>query len=377
MNVVNITYYVVLFIIYFSQLPNMEPDTNNESLIQSEVEALRDKFPNTQDLYTEVCVLLFFRHGITPSANKLYQLVRKGSMSAPAEALGKFWGNLREKSRIRIENPDIPEDLKIVAGEMVGAIWTKAQGVAHESLNSLRADALKSAQQAEARLLDAESEKKIALQSLQEAIITIKNTENRARELEQSLAGEVSTRVAMESQLELAQLSQIEQQKAITDARRDFSSELEKLRQSLKLTEERYMAAESRALLEIDRERTIAVKLQKELEKTRSTASETATRYQAEVHSLQSEIGNQKQRNGNIEGELHSACISNELLVKELSQERGLVRNLMIQVSAATKEVEALNEKIIILQKKSALLISAKQRKPRKVMRKIVVRRVD
>ena len=241
----------------------------------------------------------------------------------------------------------------------------------------MRADALKSSQQAEARLLDAESEKKIALQSLQEAIITIKNTENRARELEQSLAGEVSTRVAMESQLELAQLSQIEQQKAITDARRDFSLELEKLRQSLKLTEERYMAAESRALLEIDRERTIAIKFQKELEKTRSTASETATRYQAEVQSLQSEIGNQKQRNGNIEGELHSARISNELLVNELSQERGLVRNLMVQASAATKEVEALKERIIILQKKSALLISAKQRKPRKVVRKIVVRRVD
>lgn len=215
----------------------------------------------------------------------------------------------------------------------------------------MRADALKSSQQAEARVLDVESEKKIALQSLQEAIITIKNTENRERELEQSLAGEVSTRVAMESQLELAQLSQIEQQKAITDARRDFSLELEKLRQSLKLTEERYMAAESRALLEIDRERTIAVKLQKELEKTRNTASETATRFRTEIHSLQSEIGNQKQRNGNIEGELHSVRISNELLVNELSQERGLVRNLMVQVSAATMEVETLKEKIIILQK--------------------------
>lgn len=118
--------YITLYYLLsnFQQLPNMEPDTNIESLIQSEVEALRDKFPNTQDLYTEVCVLLFFRHGITPSANKLYQLVRKGSMSAPAEALGKFWGNLREKSRVRIENPDLPEDLKIVAGEMVGAIWT-------------------------------------------------------------------------------------------------------------------------------------------------------------------------------------------------------------------------------------------------------------
>ncbi|GAB3552032.1 hypothetical protein GCM10027343_37040 [Noviherbaspirillum agri] len=53
-------------------------------------------------------MLLFFRYGITPTTNKLYQLVRKGSMSAPAEALNKFWEDLRDKSRVRIEHRDLP-----------------------------------------------------------------------------------------------------------------------------------------------------------------------------------------------------------------------------------------------------------------------------
>lgn len=66
--------------------------------IASAVASLRKQFPNTLDLYREVCVLLFFRHGITPTANKLYQLVRKGSMSAPTQALNRFWGTLREGS---------------------------------------------------------------------------------------------------------------------------------------------------------------------------------------------------------------------------------------------------------------------------------------
>lgn len=39
--------------------------------------------------------MLFFRYGITPTANKLYQLVRKGSMSAPSEALTRFWSARR------------------------------------------------------------------------------------------------------------------------------------------------------------------------------------------------------------------------------------------------------------------------------------------
>ena len=71
----------------------MENETNQ---IQAEVERLRAQFPDTQELYREVSALLFFRYGITPTANKLYQLVRKGSMSAPAEALNKFWETILE-----------------------------------------------------------------------------------------------------------------------------------------------------------------------------------------------------------------------------------------------------------------------------------------
>ena len=63
---------------------------SEESEIQAEVEALRERFSDTKALYREVCALLFFRYGITPTASKLYQRVRKGSMSAPAEALAKF-----------------------------------------------------------------------------------------------------------------------------------------------------------------------------------------------------------------------------------------------------------------------------------------------
>lgn len=85
----------------------------NEQQLQIEVEKLRGEFTETQDLYREVCVLLFFRYGITPTANKLYQYVRRGSMSAPADALNKFWSELREKSRVRIANYRLKSPLNI------------------------------------------------------------------------------------------------------------------------------------------------------------------------------------------------------------------------------------------------------------------------
>ena len=69
----------------------MDAENILDHQIALEIERLRGQFTETQELYREVCVLLFFRHGITPTANRLYQLVRKGSMSAPAEALRAFW----------------------------------------------------------------------------------------------------------------------------------------------------------------------------------------------------------------------------------------------------------------------------------------------
>ena len=114
------------------------PDDN---VIAAEITKLRSRFPRTQDLYREVCVLLFFRYGVTPTANKLYQLVRKGSMSAPVEALSLFWRTLRERSRLTVDHAELPTDLREVAGEMVATLWRSAQSLSHETLAALRADA--------------------------------------------------------------------------------------------------------------------------------------------------------------------------------------------------------------------------------------------
>ena len=69
----------------------------DESRLTAEIERLKADFPKTRELYREACALLFFRFGITPTANRLYQLVRKGSMSTPTAVLGEFWAELRER----------------------------------------------------------------------------------------------------------------------------------------------------------------------------------------------------------------------------------------------------------------------------------------
>lgn len=75
----------------------MLDNAQTTAAMQADINALRDRFPRTADLYREACGIMFFRYGLTPTTNALYQLVRKGSMSVPAEALRRFWRDLRDR----------------------------------------------------------------------------------------------------------------------------------------------------------------------------------------------------------------------------------------------------------------------------------------
>jgi hypothetical protein len=109
--------------------------------LESDIEAARQNASDTQTLYREVCALLFFRYGETPTANRLYQLVRKGSMSAPAKALRDFWTDVRDKTRVDVGRPDLPPEVAAAAGEFAAQMWRLSSDAANAALDVFRQDA--------------------------------------------------------------------------------------------------------------------------------------------------------------------------------------------------------------------------------------------
>ena len=55
-------------------------------------------------------------------------------MSAPTEALAKFWEDLRAKSRVQLDHPDLPDELKAAAAETIAVLWRQASTRAREEL---------------------------------------------------------------------------------------------------------------------------------------------------------------------------------------------------------------------------------------------------
>jgi chromosome segregation ATPase len=313
----------------------VEPSSSTEQMLLADIAALRERFTNTQELYREVCTLMFFRYGITPTANKLYQYVKKGSMSAPTEALAKFWGNLREKSRVRIEHPDLPEQIKSQAGELAAALWDQAQGLAKDSFaahwNEARA-VMVEAQTAQAK---AEAERDRAVDERSQLKADLETAREQLQALQQQRAADLATRELLDEQLARARADIAAHRQAQESTRQYFAAEIEKLRSEAQLSEERFRASEKRALMEIDRERSATVKLEKDLANVRAEAVRVAEQYRLELQESQQQVGDVRQRVGELEGQLQAAKVQVEQRTRETHELQKQLTEAVIRAAAS------------------------------------------
>ncbi|HPU50804.1 MAG TPA: DNA-binding protein [Burkholderiaceae bacterium] len=183
--------------------------------LTAEIEALKERIADTRTLYREVCALLFFRHGITPTAHRLYQLVRRGSMGTPAEVLRVFWQELRERSRVRLDHPDLPMDLRTLGGELMAQLWTRAQTAAAADLEFLRQEARDAAESARQQAETAQGE----LASLRIRVPQLQAAFDAAIQRELESVRELAT-----NQGRIA---------SMTDLLRETAQEMQRLRQEL------------------------------------------------------------------------------------------------------------------------------------------------
>ncbi|MFA7624147.1 MAG: DNA-binding protein [Pusillimonas sp.] len=278
-----------------------------ETALVHDVERLRERFSQTQDLYREVCAVLFFRYGITPTTNKLYQLVRKGSMSAPSQALAAFWQELREKSRVRIEHPDLPEGLASTAGELVATLWTSAQAAAHESLAALRQDAEAVVQRIKAEMAVLEREKEGQAQTIGRLESELTLARQELAKKHDDLVVAAARQSSLESALNDVKGANAQLQHQLEEARLQFAAELEKLREAARFADERTRATEKRLLLDIDRERTLQAAARKETEALVAEMRKLAEQHKHELASLQQALGAVRHDNGKLQGALSAA----------------------------------------------------------------------
>ncbi|HXZ09113.1 MAG TPA: hypothetical protein VEI25_13765 [Paraburkholderia sp.] len=181
----------------------------------------------------------------------------------------------------------------------------------------------------------------------------------RIQELEQAQAAAEATRRALESEISQQQDEIGARDRALVQARADFSGELEKLRASADLAQDRLQAVEKRALLEIEHERVASARSQKELEAAARRAEQGETRHRKEVQALQGQLGDARHRAGIIEGNLEALRSSNATYVRELDALRLKLAAVVANQSETLKRLRS----------------SVETRKPRHAAPKVAARK--
>ncbi|MGF6695862.1 hypothetical protein OKW38_000473 [Paraburkholderia sp. MM5496-R1] len=294
----------------------------DETRLAAEIDRLKGEFPKTRELYREVCALLFFRFGITPTANRLYQLVKRGSMSTPTQVLGEFWAELREKSRVRIDHPDLPADLGPAAGELVAALWTRATASAEAALDALRDEVEAQRVEAQRSVVAARDELGRVGTALEQRTAALLAAQVEVRELEKAQAEGHAARQACEAEVVRLKAEALVRDRELDKVREGFSRDLGKLRESAERADERLRASEKRALLEIDRERGAAAKLRKELDDAVKRADQREADHRRVVEILQAQLGDARHQGGVLQGRLDAVEAANVTLHQQLAAAR-------------------------------------------------------
>ncbi|SDI35980.1 replication region DNA-binding N-term [Paraburkholderia phenazinium] len=306
-----------------------------DAALAAEIERLKAAFPKTRELYREVCALMFFRFGVTPTANRLYQLVRKGSMGTPTEVLAEFWATLREKSRVRIDRPDLPPDVQAAAGDLVAVLWGRSTAAAHAALAELRFELDAEKEAARTQVTAANEATARAEAALDERSATLAQAQQRISELEQALAVTDASRRTLDSDVARLQGEIHDRDVALAQARTDFAGELAKLREEAQRAEERLRAAEKRALMEIEHERALATRLQKDLGAAVRRAEQHDERHRAEAERLRSQLADARHQVGLLQGRLAAAEATSGASVEEIGSLRQQLSVMSRSAAAA------------------------------------------
>lgn len=241
-------------------------------------------------------------------------------MSAPAEALAKFWEELRDKARVEIDHPDLPDALKQAAGQAVCVLWARATELAREELTALRVEAGTEAQNALASLLQVQrrnAELEVQIQAAQDSVAELaERQQSLSAELEQerrthaaaTARGEALSRQVDELKLEQAR------------SRQHFSVELEKGRATIDEATQRAAEAERRALREIDRERTARLQAAKQTEQLRAKLAEAERSHHTKLLEVNAAAARMRTELDNARASVDESARANQAQGAELQQ---------------------------------------------------------
>jgi len=262
--------------------------------------------------------ILFFEKGVHPSAKTVLDCTQRGSMTDINRDVMEFWRDLRERTRIQLKSPVMPQGLVDAFGEVLTQMWTLASREAHQVLEDSRLLAQAQVKAAKDEAHQAQQRADLAEQRKAEIGEELRQ-ERLLREDAELKLGLQSAEVLSLKETVAALQVRIEQEvRARIDSETRFTQELE--------------ASRSERQREADRFKGEITFAKQQIEAARMSEKTAREQFAATKSGMEVELTQYRTRLGNADASLAQA-------MAELGEAKGLNR-------ALAKSVEELQERV-------------------------------
>lgn len=283
-------------------------------------------------------------------------------MSTPADVLNRFWQDLRDRTRVKIDHPDLPGAMKQVAAEAVLSIWRAASEAATGELAALRAEAPHQAHEAEAVRNLAAAELDVIRQAAAATQAELEATRAQLAGLRDALAAEREAHAATSARLQETHRQLDEAGNQLMQVKAEFTVELDRGRERVTAAEERAVSHEKRALREIDQERTARQKNEKQVEELRAQLQTTRTEMEDAAVQHADVLASLRTELRLLQQQAENAAQQYLATTDELTNTRSLLRDAQRQAERADAEVQITRRLIDEMKKAPAGRTTSKQK---------------
>ena len=277
-----------------------------------------------QEMTRETALVLFFNFGIYPSAKTVHSYTQRGSLTDINVDLRRFWTDLREKTRVKIEAPMLPEEVVNLFSDALARVWETSLEKAVATFDEERQEAVAEIERIRGEMVEANRMRGVA--------------EAQVVSLKEKFSQERDRRETAEKRIERQNTEIIGLQESVSDWRKNAESEANSRREaekrfSLDLEAER--SARTRDMEILEGEIRFA-KLQ--IDAARSMERDLREQLKKEQERNEVEISAYRQRASNTEAARSIIQIECAVLQEKLKELQSRFDAVQAQIKVSTKE---------------------------------------
>lgn len=179
-----------------------------------------------QEKTREAATVLFFGHGIYPSAKTVHRYTQHGSLTDINADLRAFWRDLREKGRVRLDTPTLPAEVTELFSDGLAKLWELAMDKAQAALEAEREDAAEQVAQAQREAAEAERLRRLVESDAEASEMELRQERERRERAEQRAEAQAAELDALQAALTQWQAQAEAEAKARQAAEERFSGDL-------------------------------------------------------------------------------------------------------------------------------------------------------